>query len=162
MILFSRWKRVTHGVPHASIMCPMLLLIYVNDFPMITDSDSKVVFFADDTSTTITSPNQEGLKTALNKTLSDIISWFKANFLSLKFNKTYYLQFQIKHYIDIVLDINYLNETIANVPYTNFLDLEGEDTLTWVNHIDQSISRLNSTCYAIRAVNAIYFSYVHV
>jgi hypothetical protein len=69
-----------------------LLFIYRNDLPMITDSNSKVVFFADDTSIIIiiTSPNQGRLKTALNKTLSDIISWFKANFLSLNFNKRYY------------------------------------------------------------------------
>jgi hypothetical protein len=40
----------------------------------------------------ITSPNQDGLQTALNKTLSDINSWFKANYLSPNFNKTYYLQ----------------------------------------------------------------------
>jgi len=57
------------------------------------DSDSKVVLFADDTSIVITSPNQEGLTITLNKTLSDIISWFKANFLLLNFNKMYYLQF---------------------------------------------------------------------
>jgi hypothetical protein len=50
---------------------------------MIRDSDSKLVFFADYTGIKITSPNQEGLKIALNKTLSDIISWFKAKFLSV-------------------------------------------------------------------------------
>jgi len=60
---------------------------------MATDNDSKVVLFADDTSIIITSPNQEGLQIALNRTLSDINSWFKANFLSLNLNKTYYLQF---------------------------------------------------------------------
>jgi len=57
------------------------------------DSDSKVVLFADNTSIIITSPNQEGLKITLNKTLSDIISWFKANFLLLNFNKMCYLLF---------------------------------------------------------------------
>jgi len=45
-----------------------------------------------------------------------------------------------------------------------------DDTLTWNNHIDQLIARLNSACYAIRAVNAmlsrkglkmLYFLYVH-
>jgi hypothetical protein len=58
---------------------------------MATDIDSKVVLFADGTSIIITSPNQEGLQIALNKPLSDINSWFKVNFLSLNFNKTYYL-----------------------------------------------------------------------
>jgi hypothetical protein len=39
------------------------------------------------------------------------------------------------------------------------------DTLTWDNHIDQLISRLNSACYTIRAIKAtlsrLYFSYTH-
>jgi len=60
---------------------------------MATDSDTKVVLFADDASIIITSPNQEKLQTALNKTLSDINLLFKASFLSLNFNKTYYLKF---------------------------------------------------------------------
>jgi len=126
------------------------------------------VLLVDDTSIIITSPKQEGLQTALNKTLSDINSWFKANFLSLNLNKTYYLQFQTKNYTDNLLDINYLNTPITNFSYTKFVGLVVDDTLTWNNHIDQLIS--NSACYAIRAVNAmlsrkalrmLYFSHVH-
>ena len=67
---------------------------------MATDSDTKVVLFADDTSIITTSPNQERLQIALNETLSDTHLWCKANFRSLNFNKTYNLQFQIKNYID--------------------------------------------------------------
>jgi hypothetical protein len=54
------------------------------------------VLLADDTSIIITSPIQEGLKIALNITLPDIISWFKANFLLLNFNKTDYLNLKQK------------------------------------------------------------------
>jgi hypothetical protein len=80
----------------------------------------------------------------------------------------YYLEFRTKNCIDTTLDINYFNKTIANVTYTKFLDLVIDDT--WYNHIDQLIYRLNSACYAIRAVKAmlsitalrmLYFSYVH-
>jgi len=82
---------------------------------MVTDSDSKVVLFADDTSIIISNPNQEGFKVTLYKALCDIISWFKANFVSVNFNKTYYLQFWTKNYIASTLDTNYLNKTVANV-----------------------------------------------
>jgi hypothetical protein len=92
----SGWKKITNGVPQGSILGPLLFLLYINDLPKATDSDSKVVLFADDISIIITSPNQEGLQTPLNKTLSDINSWFKANFLLLNLNKTQYLQFQTK------------------------------------------------------------------
>ena len=71
-------------------------LIYINDLPKITDNDANVVHFADDTIIIVINSNQGGVQTALNKTPSDLISWFKANILSLKFNKTYYLEFRIK------------------------------------------------------------------
>jgi hypothetical protein len=53
------------------------------------------------------------------------------------------------------LGIDYFNKAIANVPYTKFLDLVFNDKLTCGNHIDQLISRLNSTCYTITAVKAM-------
>jgi len=94
------------------------------------------VFFADDTSIMVTNYNQGGNQTTLHKTLSDITTWFRANFLLLNFNKTYYLEF--------TLDINYFNQSIANVTYTKFLCLVTDDTLTWDNHTDQLISRWNA------------------
>jgi len=48
-----------------------------------------------------------------------------------------------------MLDINYFDKTIASIPYTNFLCLVTDDKITYVNHIDQLISRLKSACYAI-------------
>jgi hypothetical protein len=148
----------------------LVFLTYINDSPTITDNNAKVVLFTDDTSIVVTNSNKGGLQTALNITISDIISWFKVNFLLLKFNKTYYLEFRTKNCFDTALDINYFNKSIANVPYTKFLGLLADDALTWGNHIDHLISILNSAYYAIRAVTTmlsrkalriLHFSYVH-
>jgi hypothetical protein len=101
-------ENVTNGVPQGLILDPLLFLIYITDLPKITYNDAKVVLFADDTSVIVTNYNQGGLQTALNKTLSNIISLFKAIFLSQKFNKVYYLQFSTENCIDITLDIKLL------------------------------------------------------
>jgi hypothetical protein len=85
----SGWRKITNGVPQGSILGQLLFFYSYKRPPMATDSDTKVVLFADDTSIVITGPNQERLQTALNKTLSDINLWFNANFLSLNFNKTF-------------------------------------------------------------------------
>jgi hypothetical protein len=102
---------------------PFLLLIYISDLPKITDNDAKGVLYAEDTSIIKTNSNQGGLQTALNKTLSEIISWLKANLLLLNCNTTYYLHTRTKNCIDIALDVTYFNITIANVAYAKFLSL---------------------------------------
>ena len=133
-------------------MDPLLFFIYINDLPKTTDKGAKVVIFTDDSSIIVIISNQGGLQTVLIKTISDIISWFKVNFLLLNFNKTYCLEFRTRNCNDTTVDINYFNKSIDKVVHTKFLGLLIDDTLTWDNHTDQSISRLNSACYAIRAV----------
>jgi hypothetical protein len=62
-------KKITEEVPLGSILSTLLFLVYINDLPMATDSDSRVVLFAGDTSIIITSSNQEGFHIALHKIL---------------------------------------------------------------------------------------------
>ena len=56
----SRRKNVINGVPRGLMLGSLLLLIYINDIPKITDNDAKVVLFADDTSITVTAGNAGG------------------------------------------------------------------------------------------------------
>jgi hypothetical protein len=153
----SGWMAVTHGVPQGSILGPLLFLIYINDLPLLAGINSKIVLFADDTSTIMTSSNQVELKTLLYKTLSDINSWFKANLLSLNINKTCFLHFRNKNNIDNTLMINYMNKTITNVLSVKFLVLQVGDTLSWDKHINQISSKLSSACYAVRAHSPLYY-----
>jgi len=90
MIVFLlNGKKLQMQVHQTLILVPLVFLIYINDLPKTTDNNDKVVLFMVDTSIIVINSNQGGLQTALNKTISDIISWFEVNFLLLNSNKMY-------------------------------------------------------------------------
>jgi hypothetical protein len=86
----SKWGEITHGVPQGSILGPLLFLLYINDLPHITNENSKIVLFADDTSIIITNPNPSKFENSVNKIIQDINEWLNTNSLSLKLDKTHF------------------------------------------------------------------------
>jgi len=85
----SNWGEITHGVPQGSILGPLLFLLYVNDLPQITNDNSKIVLFADDTSIIITNSNPTHFENSVNKIIQQLNEWFTANLLSLNLDKTH-------------------------------------------------------------------------
>jgi len=93
---------------------------------------------------------------------------FRGNSLSLNVDKTYFLQFRLQnsYEVNIICDNKLIKETKNN----KFLGLDIDSSLSWRNHIDQMMIKLNRVCYAIMYVKhfmthdtlrIIYFSYFH-
>jgi hypothetical protein len=78
-------------------------LNYINDIPKIINNKSKPVLFADDTSIIGTNPSPVDFKNDIITVFEHTNKWFKANLLSLNFDKTHYIQFITKNisFIDI-------------------------------------------------------------
>jgi hypothetical protein len=74
--LCSIWDEMTHGVPQGSILSPLLFLLYIKDLPQITNDNSKIVLFADDTTVIITNPNPQIFEKSIHKIIQDINEWF--------------------------------------------------------------------------------------
>ena len=166
----SNWGGITHGIPQGSILGPLLFLLYINDLPQITNENSKIILYADDTSLIIANPNPTNFENNVNKIFQDINRWFDTNLLSLILDKTHYIQFVNKKSSPLDLKIRYGNKKIANTFTTKFLGLTLKNTLSWKTHIDIIVPKLSSATFAIRTVKPllsqdslkkIYYSYFH-
>ena len=73
------------GVPHRSILGPLLFLLYVNDLPQAVVSDS--LLYADDTFIVFQHKSKIEIEKQLIKYFSSVCDWFVDNKLSIHFGK---------------------------------------------------------------------------
>jgi hypothetical protein len=108
--------------PKAQYLVHCFFLLYVNNLPKITDENSKIVLFADDTSIIIASPNPIHFKNNVNKIFQDVNRWFSTNLMSLNIDKTHYTQFITKNSSFIDLNISHENKKKLIFATQNFLE----------------------------------------
>jgi len=87
---------------------------------------------------------------------SNINTWFKVNSLTVKLNKTQYLEFRTKNYYNNVnTQIKYDQECITSTSEIKFLVLTIDDTLSWKQHTEQALNTMCTACYALRNIKHI-------
>ena len=151
---YSNWGEISHGVPQGSILGPLLFLVYINDLPLILNKVSTPILFADDTSVIIKECDPFTLLDRLKEVSNILITWFNANLLSLNISKTHFIKFTAKNIEEQCnsISINNGNKNILSTRSTKFLGINIVNTLSWKKHIDHLLSKLNTACFAIRAL----------
>src|ERR1043165_1332461 len=133
------------GVPHGSILGPLLFLIYVNDISH-TSTTLQFLMFADDTNMFMSSKSLVELVDKFNIELQKVNNWFKANKLSLNLNKTNYILFCSKNNEafehDFKLTINIDKQSISRVASSKFLGVHIDEILSWQVHIAEISKKL--------------------
>jgi len=166
------------GVPQGSTLGPLLFLVYINDLPNVLDTITPILF-ADDTSLFLKGDNIDSMVYTFNSQLKHLLSWLRANELSLNLSKTYSVLFSLSpHVRSLTVDIRIENTPIERIHATRFLGVIIDDQLSWSPHIShvankvsKSIGILNKVKYVLNTDTLVmlyysliypYFFYCHL
>ena len=124
------------GIPQGSILGPLSFTIYVNDLPKAVTS-SKINLYADDTALTVISKNANELEENLNKTLSEVSIWFKANKLSLNITKSKVMCFGTNPQLTKLsnITVQHDNVILEKVSHYKYLGVTLDSRLSYSHHI---------------------------
>ena len=123
-------KTITHGVTQGSILGPLLLVLYVNEFSMAYSLLFSILF-ADDTCVFSKGECYTCVINILNKELKNICLWLKSNKLTLNVQKSRYMMYHRTRIKEIMSDIIIGNEKIMEVQSFKFLGVIIDNKLTW-------------------------------
>lgn len=146
----SHSRAMNLGVPQGAALSPLLFAVFINDLDEhMREKDSLLVIFADDVSLIISAASLEALHRTATNLLTRFENWCTKNKLIVNVSKTTYITF---HKRKIIQPINLLinNQTILPSDHTKFLGITIDEKLSWTNHINNVVGKLNSGYFAIR------------
>ena len=139
---YSKWNKVTSGIPQGSVLGPILFIIYINDLPDICPECVDLTLFADDAKMSKTLVNLDD-KLQLQTTLNKIVIWSKYWLLSLNINKCVALNLKMidSPISDYFIETESGNYKLQNVTSTKDLSAIIDNKLTFKEHISEKIKK---------------------
>ena len=103
---------INFGVPQESILGPLLFILYINDIHMALHNlniNCNLIFFADDTSVSISEPSNKTLCKSLNLDILTVHEWFTNNrlILNIDITKVYLINMQILLMVYQLIQLKY-------------------------------------------------------
>ena len=104
-------------------MGPLLFLMYISDLSLSISKLVNPILIADYTTIVISNTNPDEFKNNINSIMTEITNWFQHNLLTLKCNKTHFMQFLTKKQNKRKIQTIAPNSIKFNINTTKFLGL---------------------------------------
>jgi len=138
----SKLLNLSCGVPQGSNLCPLLILVYINDLPNAITSVLRL--FADNTCIYVPASDTNQLQIALNDELQLVDKWSEANKMIINPSKSAAIILTSKKQLncsEISLNINNSKVSINNS--SKYLGLQLDKKLEFKWHIESLEAKLS-------------------
>lgn len=128
---YSKFKEISAGVPHGSVLGPLLFLLSTGDIPQ--EEGTTIATFADDTAILATGNTAEEATKKLQRAVDKVSAWTKKWRIKLNESKSTHVNFTNRKVTTIPVVINY--ETIPCNSEAKYLGMTLDAKLNWKKHI---------------------------
>jgi len=163
---------ISNGVPHGSVLGPLLFIMHVNDLPK---SAFYTVLYADDTYLCLSHKNLDNLQHMVNVELIKEDNWLRSNKLSLNYSKsTFMLTKSLKNNSNLLETCSFQIKTndrcFQRTTCAKYLGVLIDSSLDWSSHVQYIKSKLVKGSYlfykirnvvSVDVLKMLYFSLVH-
>lgn len=139
------------GAPQGSVLGPLIFLLYVNDLPDHI-SVGELFAYADDTSIIVSDVDPDGVCRKVFKVVDEFKTWCDRNGLMINLDKTVFLKFRSRLHRNSPLSLHILDKPVSFSGSVGFLGVMLDSDLTYEQHIDKTVGKLNSAYFAISSL----------
>ena len=153
----SSTSDVVCGVPHGSILGPLLLLLFINDLPLsLKHLPISVDLYADDTTLYGTASDKSSLEANLQKALDSVHTWCLENGMLINTDKTKLMLIASRQkrnsLIDGELKITFNNIDLKTSTNEKILGVHVDQNFVWNNHFQHVSKKISSHLWLLSQI----------
>ena len=147
----SEWSVLHKGVPHGSVLGPLLFNVFMIDFFFKLCDRCSLYNYADGNTISISHSDTDELKRQLQVCTETAIQWLESNQMQVN-PSTFQLMIIYSRLTPGPIELTIRNQVIQSVEYVKFLGIHIHNKLSFDKHISTLCKRASQQCNALKRI----------